>query len=398
MFKDLVNQYDHTVREWRRHLHQNPELSHKEIHTSAFVCKQLESMGIEHYRTESGYGVIGIINGHLSGATIALRADMDALPIEEKNEVSYRSQTARVMHACGHDAHTAMLLGTASVLQEKKEQVEGKAVLIFQPAEEDAPIGGSEAMMDDPVFLKHKPDVIFGQHVWPDLPVGQFGMMAGPIMGNSDRITIEVNGSGGHASMPHQTVDAIIVANQILSSLQTIVSRNVDPLESAVVTIGTITGGDRYNVIANQVTLEGTVRTFSEDVKQKVKKNLKKISQHVAEGMGATATVHYQDGYPATVNTPEWAAFAEKELIDLYGEQASPHVLPSLGGEDFGRYLLKYPGAYYWLGTAIPERKVQKPLHDPNFDIDEQSLTYGVEFMATLTIQALKHLHKQKGD
>ncbi|GAF12510.1 LOW QUALITY PROTEIN: N-acetyl-L,L-diaminopimelate deacetylase [Bacillus sp. JCM 19045] len=382
MFEKEAKAIHDQVIEWRRHLHQHPELSHEEKETQAFVCRMLSEAGIAYETMKTSYGVIGIIKGGQAGKTVALRADMDALPIQEKNDVSYRSTKERVMHACGHDAHTAMLLGTGLLLKHHQSELAGTVLLLFQPAEEDAPIGGAQAMMEDPTFLKWEPDVVFGQHVWPDLPVGQIGVRQEAMMGNSDRFSITINGKAGHASMPHQGVDAIVAANQVMTSLQTIVSRNVAPLDSAVITVGTISGGDRYNVIASEVTLEGTVRTLSLDVRDRVEQRLKEVAQQVSAGLGATATVDYQHGYVATVNSPEWATLVKEQAVTLFGDEAAPEVGPSLAGEDFGRFC-KIPGAYFWLGTELKERAVQSPLHDSTFAIDEAALAYGVNLMAT---------------
>ncbi len=392
MFYKSATAIQEQVIEWRRHLHQYPELSHEEKETRAFVCRVLDDAGIAYESMKASYGVIGIIKGEKPGKTVALRADMDALPIRETNDVPYRSTKERVMHACGHDAHTAMLLGTGITLQENKSEIEGTVLLLFQPAEEDAPIGGAQAMMEDPGFLQWKPDAIFGQHVWPDLPVGQIGVRDGAMMGNSDRFTILINGKAGHASMPHQTVDAIVVANQLMSSLQTIVSRNVNPLDAAVITIGKMTGGDRYNVIAREVVLEGTVRTLSLSVREQVEKRLVSLVEQVAAGLGAKASVTYQKGYVSTINTSKWANHVREQARLLFGEAAAPDVDPSLAGEDFGRFLQTYPGAYFWLGTAIKERPVQSPLHDASFDIDEEALVYGINLMATTAVTALEQL------
>lgn len=396
MFDKETKAIEEQVIEWRRHLHRNPELSHEEKETRAFVCQSLTEASIAYETMKTSYGVIGIIEGEQPGRTVALRADMDALPISEKNDVSYRSTKKRVMHACGHDAHTAMLLGVGTVLQQRKSTLAGTVLLLFQPAEEDAPIGGAQAMMEDPTFLKWEPDAVFGQHVWPDLPVGQIGVRAGAMMGNSDRFSIVINGRAGHASMPHQAVDAIVVANQVMTSLQTIVSRNIDPLDAAVITVGKITGGDRYNVIASEVTLEGTVRTFSSAVRDGIEQRLTKLAMQVAEGLGATATVNYQRGYVSTVNSEKWANHVKKQAISLFGEQGAPEVNPSLAGEDFGRFLQKYPGTYFWLGTAIKERAVQSPLHDSTFDIDEAALVRGVNLMATTAVTALQELNGEE--
>lgn len=380
------------IKEIRRHLHQNPELSHEEVETSKLIQRTLKEESIPFTTGYANHGVLGVIKGTKPGKTIALRADMDALPIQEMNTHEYISTKANRMHACGHDAHVAMLLGTGMLLNELRSELEGTVLLVFQPAEEDAPIGGATQMMVDGVFDKYEPDVIFAQHVWPDLPVGQVGVRAGAMMGNSDRLKIVIRGSSGHASMPHQTVDAIIVANQIISSLQTIVSRNTNPLESAVLTIGKIEGGSRYNVIANEVTMDGTVRTYSQDVKKMIKQKISDIVHGVCSSLGAKAEVTYLDGYPATENSEKWANKVADSARKVLGDKATPQIQPSMGGEDFGKFLLKYPGAYFWLGTAIPTREVQRPLHDPEFGIDEAAMPIGVEVMAQTAIDTLTAL------
>ncbi|MFC4735205.1 M20 family metallopeptidase [Bacillus daqingensis] len=375
---------------FRRELHENPELSHEESRTSRRVQEELEKAGIPFQTGFAEHGVLGIIKGSHPGKTIALRADMDALPIVEQNEHEFVSKTKGAMHACGHDAHTAMLLGAGKLLYANRESLSGTILLVFQPAEENAPVGGAQAMMDDGIFADYVPDEIYAQHVWPDLPVGSFGVRPGAMMGNSDRFEIRVTGASGHASMPHQTTDAVVIAAQLVNALQTIVSRSTDPLKSAVVTVGTINGGSRYNVIAEEVVLEGTVRTYEADVKNSIKKRMEAITTQTAEMLGGTAELTYYDGYPATRNTEESAALVSETVRDAYGEEAQPEILPSMGGEDFGRFLETYPGAYYWLGTAIPSRTVQKPLHDPQFDIDERAIPYGVEMLAETAYRAAK--------
>ncbi|WP_147803584.1 M20 metallopeptidase family protein [Alkalicoccus halolimnae] len=378
------------VRTIRRELHENPELSNEEGRTSELIQKILKEEGID-YRT--GYavnGVLGIIEGEKPGRTIALRADIDALPIVEQNDHAFVSKKEGVMHACGHDAHTAMLLGAAKLLNREKKELHGTILLVFQPAEENAPEGGSDRMLEEGIFSEWVPDEIYAQHVWPDLPVGTFGVREGAMMGNSDRFTIRIKGSSGHASMPHQTTDAIVIAAQTINAVQTLVSRSTDPLSSAVVTMGKIEGGSRYNVIAEEVVLDGTVRTYENDVKEMIKKKLNHIVVQTAEMLGGSAELDYLDGYPATVNETECARFMKEVIRGAYGEEAQPEVAPSMGGEDFGRFLQQYKGVYYWLGTAIPSREVQKPLHDPKFDIDERALAYGTEMLAELAYQAAK--------
>jgi len=384
--------YREQIVSFRRHLHQFPELSGEEHATSQTVQEKLDEHGI---RFSAGYaetGVLGVVEGGRPGKTVALRADMDALPIQEENGHSFVSKVDGVMHACGHDAHTAMLVGAGWLLGDVREELPGRVLLLFQPSEEASPIGGARRMMKDGVFREHSPHVIFAQHVWPELPAGQVGVRRGPITGASDRFKVTIEGSGGHASKPHQTIDAIVVANQVINSLQTVVSRDVDPLRSAVLTIGKIRGGTRYNAIAQKATLEGTIRTFGSETKETVKERFHSLVGGVAESMEASAHIKYWDGYPATVNSPEWAERVRKTAQDLLGPDATPEIKPSLGGEDFGRFLLDYPGAYFRLGTASSDAPEKKQLHDSRFDIDEAALQLGTELLAQLAVDTLYQL------
>ena len=394
--KQLVQSVEKEVIELRRYLHQHPEVSGEEFETSKTIQEKLSQAGIPYKTGFAKTGILGIIQGEKEGGTVALRADIDALPIQEENDLPYKSTIQNKMHACGHDAHTSMLLCTGKVLNQMKSEIAGTILLVFQPAEENAPVGGSQHMMDDGVFDEFTPDVIFGQHVWPDLPVGEIGVVPNEIMGASDRFKITVKGSGGHASMPHQSNDAIIIATNLITQLQTIVSRNTDPIDSAVLTIGKIEGGYRYNVIADEVTLEGTIRTFKPEVKEMVKGRFYSIVEGVGKSFGAHMTTDYLDGYPATVNSPEWADVVRNTAHKVLGENATPVVSPSLGGEDFSRFLQKYPGAFYWLGTSVKDTEPQYPLHDPRFKLNEHALSKGVEVMAQLTLDTLKKLKKEE--
>ncbi|WP_345739335.1 M20 family metallopeptidase [Virgibacillus salarius] len=307
VLKEQIREIQDDVIRIRRYLHQNPELSNHEAATSRFIQEKLTEYGIAFQTGYAKHGVLGIIKGTQPGKVVALRADMDALPIQELNDHPFTSNYANVMHACGHDAHTAMLLGAGHVLQQMREQLKGTILLVFQPAEEDSPNGGSKVMLDDGVFAEYTPDVIYGQHVWPDLPVGQFGIRDKEMMGASDRFEITLSGKGGHASMPHQTNDVMVAAGHLITSLQTIVSRSLDPLEASVVTIGTIHGGEAANIIPNQVTLEGSIRTYSPIIRKRLKERFFTITNQVAQVFEAKAAITYLDGYPATINTPKWA-------------------------------------------------------------------------------------------
>src|SRR5215208_2109215 len=296
--KDLVS--------LRHHLHRYPELSGEEHETSKTIRGKLEETGIPYEAGYAGTGVLGLVEGGRPGNTVALRADIDALPIEEENDHGFVSENEGVMHACGHDAHAAMLVGAGCLLNAVKDELPGRVLLVFQPAEEASPTGGARRMMKEGVFGEHRPEVIFAQHVSPELPVGRIGVRRGAITGASDRFKVTIEGEGGHASKPHQTIDAIVVANQVINSLQTVVSRDVDPLRSAVLTVGKIRGGTRYNAVAQRATLEGTIRTFGSETKETVKERFHSLVGGVAESMEASAHIKYWDGYPATVNTPEW--------------------------------------------------------------------------------------------
>jgi amidohydrolase len=384
--------YQEEIVSLRRHLHRYPELSGEEYATSKAVQEKLHQHDIPFTTGYATTGVLGVVEGSRPGKTIALRADMDALPIHEDNEHSFVSKVEGAMHACGHDAHTAMLVGAGWLLNEVREELPGRVLLLFQPAEEASPTGGARRMMKEGVFREDRPDVIFAQHVWPELPVGQVGVRPGAMTGASDRFKVTIKGAGGHASKPHQTIDAIVVANQVINSLQTVVSRDVDPLRSAVLTIGKIRGGTRYNAIAEKATLEGTIRTFGPQTKETVRQRFHSIVRGVAEAMEAVASIKYWEGYPATINTPEWAERVRKTAQDLLGPEATPEIDPSLGGEDFGRYLLEYPGAYFRLGTASRNSAEKRRLHDSRFDIDETALHIGTELMARLAVDALYQL------
>lgn len=391
-----LSQIEEEIIHIRRYLHQHPEVSNQEEETSKLIQKKLTEFGIPFEGGFAKNGVLGIIKGDKPGTTVAIRADMDALPIQELNDHDYSSINANAMHACGHDAHTAMLLGAGYILQQMREDIRGNVLLVFQPAEENSPIGGAKVMLDDGVFDTYKPDVIFGQHVWPYLPVGTMGIRDTKMMGATDRFKLEIKGKGGHASMPHQTSDAVVIAGHMITGLQTVVSRNIDPLEPSVLTIGKIEGGYTHNVIADQVTLEGSIRSYSMDVKKTLKERFHTIVQHTAKMFEADVEIDYLDGYPATINTPKWAALARSSAQKVMGEHATPNVEPSLAGEDFSRFLEEYPGAFVWLGTQIDDKDEQKPLHDPSFKLNESALPNGSAFLVQLALDTLEKLGEER--
>ncbi|MFC4557745.1 M20 family metallopeptidase [Virgibacillus kekensis] len=392
VIQTYMNEIKDDLIKMRRHLHQNPELSTQEWETSKFVQSKLEEFGIPFENGFAKTGALGIIKGGHQGKTVALRADMDALPIQELNSHDFVSKNENVMHACGHDAHTSMLLSTGYILNKMREHIHGTVLLVFQPAEENSPVGGSQRMLDDGVFDTYPPDVIYGQHVWPNLPAGQMGIRDKEMMGASDRFKIIVKGKGGHASMPHLTNDAVVMTGHLITSLQSIVSRNLDPLEASVVTIGKINGGYGHNVIADKVELEGTIRTYNPEIRERLKERFHTITNQVVQAFDGEVEIEYLEGYPATINTPEWAEVARESATKMLGDDAVPQVNPSLAGEDFSRFLHKYPGAFIWLGTQIEDKENQAPLHDPNFKLNEKALPHGSAFLAQVAIDTLNKL------
>lgn len=379
------------IKELRREFHRNPELSGQEQRTSQRVIEELKKLSIHEIRHNmAGYGVLAVIGQKTDGPTVALRADMDALPIFEQSGVSFASQNEGVMHACGHDAHTAMLLGAAKILKSMEQELPGQVLLVFQPAEENSPVGGAKPLIEAGAFLDPKPDAIFGLHVWPSLPAGQVGVREGNFMGASDRFRIRIIGKGGHASMPHETIDAAIVAVQVAQVLQTIVSRNVNPLDAGVLTLGKIQAGTGHNVIASEALLEGTVRTFVPKTREMIRERFYSIVQSVVASMGATVEIDYQLGYPVLSNTPEMVEIVRGASTALLGERALPQVEPAMVAEDFAVYLQHFPGAFFWLGCGFEDTSLNAPLHHPKFMLDEGMLTTGSEMLAETAVRFLR--------
>lgn len=373
---------------WRRHFHQYPELSFQEEKTPARIAEILEELGVDEIRTGVGSrGVVGILRGSQPGRTVALRADFDALPIQDQKEVSYKSQVPGVMHACGHDAHTATLLGLAAFFAKHRDQVKGTIVFIFQHAEEENP-GGAIAMVEDGAL--DGVDAIFGAHLWSMAPVGKVWISPGPIMANVDDFTIVVKGKGGHGAIPQETVDSIVIGSQIVMNLQTIASRNVSPLDNIVVTIGTFHAGDNFNVIADTCRMTGTVRSFMPEVRDLAEKRLREIVQGTAAMMGGSATIEYDRGYPAVINHGQEAEIVRQAAIATLGEDHVDPMIPTMGGEDFSYYLQKVPGAFVFVGAGNPDKGADFPHHHPRFDIDEQSMLINAEVLGRSAIQFLE--------
>src|SRR5690625_2734914 len=368
--KDLFQEIDHhfsDVVTWRRHLHQYPELSFEEVETAKFIKQKLISFGLEVKDQIGGNGVVGILKGSGEGPSVALRADFDALPIHDEKNVKYRSKHPGVMHACGHDGHTAALLGTANVLSKWKEKLNGKVIFIFQHAEEKPP-GGAIAMMKE-LNMNHI-DYVFAAHLASDLPVGKIAVGDGVKMAAVDKFKIVIEGQGGHGGRPQDTNDPIIIGSDIVNALQKIVSRRIDPLEAAVVTIGVFHAGNAFNVIPNEAKLEGTVRTFNETVRKKVKEQIYSLVKGIVEGYSASSHIDYLHGYPALFNHKE-----ETDLLkQLFGKESVVDFDVSMGAEDFSYFLLEKPGAYFRVGSHNECENTRYAHHHPMFDFDERAL------------------------
>jgi amidohydrolase len=372
----------------RRELHMHPELGFHEFNTSRIVAERLRALGLEVQTGIAGTGVIGLLRGARPGRCVLLRADMDALPIEEQNDVPYRSRVAGVMHACGHDGHTAGLLTVARLLAERRNQFAGIVKFCFQPCEENPP-GGAKPMIEAGVLEEPHVDACFGLHIWQSLPVGTIGVVPGPAMANSDRFRIVVRGRGGHAAQPHLTVDSVVVASQIVVALQTVVARNVSPLKPAVVTVGSLHAGTTYNVIADTAELKGTLRSFDPETRRLLPARVEAVARAVAESLGATIDWEFLEGYPACVNDPAMATLVREVAGGLIGPENVLQPEPTMGGEDFAYFLQQRPGCFWFVGSRNEERGLTFGHHHPRFDIDEAALPIAIE---SLTAVALRYL------
>ena len=377
--KKEIQKISEHIYSYRRDFHQYPELSFQEYRTAETISKHLESFGIDHRTGVGKTGVVGeIVFG--DGPTIALRADMDALPIQEVGDLKYKSKNEGVMHACGHDGHMAILLGAANALSKNKKLKKGKVRFIFQPAEEGA--GGARYMIKDGCL--DQVDEIYGLHLWNYQPVGEIGVKNGPIMAAADMFDIIIKGKGGHGATPQGTVDAIVVASNLITMLQTIVSRNTNPLDNTVVTIGEINGGQNFNVIADEVRLTGTTRAYTENNRNMIKKRMQDIIDGVSKSFGAEIVLKYKEGYPPTVNHEDPTKLVLEASSMVVGKGAGYPYL-SMGGEDFSYYLQKVPGCFFFVGSAPDKNNIlSTPHHCSHFDIDERSLLIGASVYVNL--------------
>lgn len=372
------------LQEIRRELHKHPEISNEEKKTAEIIAEELRKMGISDIKENvNGHGIIAEIHGAGDGKIVALRADMDALQIKEETGLPYKSESEGLMHACGHDAHMTMVLGAARLLNEKKDELKGNVRLIFQPAEEITPMGGSRGMIAGGAL--DNVDAVFGLHVWPDLPLGKVGVKAGPLMAASDHFTVTIKGKPSHAAKPNEGIDALVAGAQYVSAIQTIVSRNADPMKSIVITVGKMNAGTRYNIVAGECVLEGTCRTFAPELRDLAEERLQIVLDGICTLSGCTGVLNYERGYMAVINEPESVEYVSETVKKLFGNDAAVSVEPAMTAEDFSFYLDKKPGAFAWIGTT-KEGDTVYPLHNSRYSPDEDVLWRGAALMAELVL------------
>jgi amidohydrolase len=388
-FQKLSKQYAQEVIAFRRHLHANPELSYQEFNTANYITQKLKEFGLHPQKGIANTGVVVLIEGkNPSKKIIALRADIDALPITEANEIDYKSKNNGVMHACGHDVHSASLLGTAKILNETKSQWEGTVKLIFQPGEEKNP-GGASIMIKEGVLQNPSPTSIIGQHVFPLLPVGKIGFREGKYMASSDEIYLKVIGKGGHGAAPELTIDPVVIASHIIIALQQVISRNASPKQPTVLTFGKITAMGATNIIPNEVNIAGTFRALDEIWRADGLKKIKKMAESIAEGMGGKCEVDIHHGYPCLENNPELTKAIRAAAVQYVGVEKVVDIEQTLGSEDFAYYSQVIPASFYRLGTRNEAKGITSYVHTPTFNIDEDALKIGPGLMAWMAVQQL---------
>jgi amidohydrolase len=381
--------------ETRRDFHMHPELSNREVRTSQVVAERLRALGLDEVKTGVGkYGVVALLKGAKPGPVVAVRADMDALPIQETIDVPYKSQNPGVKHACGHDVHMTVELGVAEILSRMREQIPGTIKFIFQPAEEGAPPGeegGAALMIKEGALENPRPQVIFGLHVLPTIEVGKIGTISGPAMASADRFLVTIHGKKVHGAYPHLGVDAVVVASECVLALQTIRSRRIDTLEPLVISVGSIHGGNRFNIIADEVKLEGTVRTLNEDVRRHVQQLMRETLAGVTSAYGASFEMQYEEGAAVTYNNPQLVEETLPTMRRVLGDSNVLTPRPQMGAEDFSYFARVVPGFYYFLGVRNEAKGITAMLHTPEFDVDEESLVVGVKVMSNVLLDYLDH-------
>ncbi len=372
----------------RRDLHRHPELSWQERRTQEVVLERLRTWGLEDARPIADTGATVLVRGACPGRTLLWRADMDALPIQERNEVEYASTVPGVMHACGHDGHVTIALGLARLLHKGRRELTGNVRFVFQPAEESA--GGAQRCIEAGVLEEPAVEAALGLHIAADAPLGTIVVVEGPAFAAPTAIAVTIRGRGGHAAQPHQAVDAIVVAAQAVAALQTVVSRSTDPSDTVVLTIGTIKGGERHNIIAEQVRMTGTIRTFDDKVLERTLKRVEGVLAGVTAAMGAEYEFSHHTSCPMLVNDSAITALVEREARAFFGEESTLRRPPSTGADDMACFLEKVPGCYFFLGAQPGQRSRRFPHHHPRFDFDERALTVGLEFALRLVEAYLK--------
>ncbi len=385
IIKELSENIYTEVKAHYEYLHAHPELSYQEVNTSEYICRQLQKMGIPYQRNIAGTGVLGIIKGEKSGGkVIALRADMDALPIREENDIPFKSCNENVMHACGHDVHLSSLLGSAQILQTIKHELSGTILLIFQPGEEKAP-GGARLMLEDGLFSEYTPDAVIGQHVYVDYPIGDVGFEPGTIMAAADEVHVKIKGQGGHGALPHLINDTVLAASQCLISLQQIVSRRSNPLNPVVLSFGKFIANGATNVIPDEVVLAGSLRTMHEEERIRMKQIIREIIEKTAEAYGCTAEIDMPDGYPCVNNDEYITRMAKQAAIDYLGEKHVRGLVKRMTAEDFGFFSQQYPSTFYRVG--IIGKQHTTGLHTSTFLVDPEMFITSVGTMAYIAFQ-----------
>ena len=371
----------------RRDFHAHPELGFEEHRTAGIVAARLRTLGLEVRECVGTTGVVGVLRGALPGPCVLVRADMDALPIQEENAWEWKSRNAGKMHACGHDAHTSIGLSVARLLAERQETLAGTVKFMFQPAEEG--LGGAGRMIADGLLENPRPDFCLALHVWSLIENGEIGLSAGPVMACADSFTARILGKGGHGAMPNQTVDAVVMAAHVVTALQSVVSRNLKPLDAGVLTVGKITSGTAFNIIPGEAFLEGTVRAFDESVRLTLENRLREVVETLPLAFGGRGELHYEKGYPATVNDPAVTDRLRLAFTGEFGENAIKPFEPTMGAEDMSQVLQEIPGCYFFVGGRNAAIDAVYPHHHPRFNIDENALYLGTRAMVTAVLELL---------
>ena len=371
----------------RRDFHRHPELGFQEVRTSGIVAKELNKLNLEVRSGVGKTGVVALLEGRQPGPVVLIRVDMDALPIQEETGAEYASTVSGVMHACGHDGHTAIGLTVAHLLNQHRDQLKGSVKFVFQPAEEG--LGGAEAMLEDGLMSNPSPDIALSVHLWNEEPLGWIGVTPGPVMAAADIFRIQIQGKGGHGAQPHLAVDPVAASAQIISALQTVVSRNVPPREAAVVSVTTMRAGEAFNVIPDTADLQGTIRTFNQEVRQRIVERFHQIVDGISSAMGCQATIELQSITPAVVNDPQVTALVQEVCAQILPESQLDVTTSVMGSEDMAFIMQKVPGCYILVGSANPEKGLDASHHHPRFDVDEESMTHAAALLAAITVEIL---------